>query len=381
MTNQYMAQLEKAYTVYLAEVAFNNPFAPIVLRGGKNKPATTIELHDHTKLFQQLEKTTANPGWTIEWEEWSSKKFGRQQWPKNVSVLSETDLIFLLKKEREIETFRSIIKTLIEWRPDLRTWISQNVKDVLLLKEVWSSIIKVIDCLLVNDVREYYLRSVPVPVHTKFIKEHERIIVNLLQYLSPDKFSSQTSDIETVLQLRTKPFLFTARWLDAGCAKVFTNNMMVFGITTEDLHATNWMIERVILTENETSVYQLPELEGTLALCSNGKAVSLLKDIPLLAGDNLFYWGDMDEEGFFMLHHLRQLYPKAQSIMMDEATIALHEKEITTQPAKYKNMEMEGLLPHEYSAYKILAERNGRLEQEQLQHLYINKCLTELKPR
>ena len=67
--------------------------------------------------------------------------------------------------------------------------------------------------------------------------------------------------------------------------------------------------------------------------------------------------------------------------MMDEATIALHEKEITTQPAKYKNMEMEGLLPHEYSAYKILAERNGRLEQEQLQHLYINKCLTELKPR
>ncbi|MDI3320182.1 Wadjet anti-phage system protein JetD domain-containing protein [Pinibacter soli] len=378
-TQQYISQLEKAYTNYLADVVLNKPFEPIILWGGKNKPSTTVELHDNTKQFQQFEKTDTKPGWTIEWEEWNSKKFGRQQWPKNISLLQETDLLFLLKKEREIESFKLIVKMLVEWKSDLRQWISQNVKDILPLKEVWPSITKVVDYLLANDVREYYLRSIPVPVHTKFIEKNEWLIVSLLQNLSPEKFSPSTSDIDSLLQLRKKPFLFTARWLDRECAKEFTSNMMVFGIITNDLRVANWRVDRIILTENETSLFQLPELSNTLALCSNGKTVSLFKDISLFANNNLFYWGDLDEDGFFILNHLRQYYPHAQSIMMDEATIELHEKEITIQPAKYKNMDMAGLQTHELAAYKILAGRNGRLEQEQLQHLYINNCLTALK--
>lgn len=377
-TQQFILQLEKAYASYLADVALNKPFAPITLWGGKNKPSTTVELHDQTKFFQQSEKTASKPGWTIEWQEWSSKKFGRQQWPNTISVQLETDLLFLLKREKETETFKSTVQMLVQWKAELPRWISQNVKDILPLKEVWPSLTKVIDYLLVNNVQQYYLRSIPVPVHTKFIKENERITVSLLQYLSPEKFSNHVSDIEKLLQLRTKPFLFTARWLDADCAKAFTNNMAVFGITPEDLQNMTWRIDKVICTENETSLYQLPELHNTLALCSNGNTVSSLKNIPMLAVTKLFYWGDMDEMGFLMLHHLRQFYPHAQSVMMDEATIQLHEKEITIQPARYKATEMAGLKSYEHAAYKILAERNGRLEQEQLQHLYINKCMNEL---
>jgi len=375
---QFISQLEKAYANYLADVVLNKPFAPIVLWGGKNKPSTTVELHDQTKLFQQLEKKPVKPGWTIEWEEWSSKKFGRQQWPASISVREETDLLFLLKKEKEAETFKLTVQMLTEWKSELPRWISQNVRDILPLKEVWSSIVKVVDYLLVNDVQEFFLRSIPVPVHTKFVKAHERLIVSLLQYLRPEKFSSQISDIENLLQLRRKPFFFTARWLDHDCAKAFTNNMIVLGITPEDLQMANWKIDKIILTENETSLYQLPELKNTLALCSNGKAVSLLENIPLLANTRLFYWGDMDEEGFFILHHLRQFYPHTQSIMMDEMTIVLHETEITIQPAKYKNIDMPALQSHEYAAYRMLAERNGRLEQEQLQYLYINNSVAAL---
>jgi hypothetical protein len=299
-------------------------------------------------------------------------------WPKSMSVQHETDLLFLLKKEEEAGAFKAVLQMLVEWKTELPQWIAQNTRIILPLKEVWPSLIKVVDYLLVNDVKEYYLRSIPVPVHTKFIKEHERVVVGLLQYLCPEKFSNQTSDIESLLQLRTKPFLFTCRWLDVDCAKAFTNNITVLGIAPDDLRAVNWTVDKIILTENETSLYQLPELKNTLALCSNGKAVSLLRDIPLLANSHLLYWGDLDEEGFLMLHHLRQYYLHVQSLMMDAATIHLHEKEITVQPAKYKHVAMEGLQAHEYVAYKILAERNGRLEQEQLQHLYVYKCVKEM---
>ncbi|MBV4356256.1 Wadjet anti-phage system protein JetD domain-containing protein [Pinibacter aurantiacus] len=374
---QFISQLEKAYASYLADIVLGKAFASIVLRGGKNDPVTTIELHEQMKFFQQSEKTETKSGWTIEWEEWNSKKFGRQQWPKSISVQEESDLLFLLKKEKETEVFKSAVQMLTEWKPELPQWISQNVRDILPLKEVWPSLKKVVDYLLVNDVKEFYLRSIPVPVHTKFVEDHGRVIVSLLKYLKPEKFSSQISDLESLLDLRRKSFLFTARWLDRDCAKTFTNNMVVLGITPEDLQVVNWKIDKVILTENETSLYQLPELKNTLALCSNGKTVSLLKNIPLLANTRLFYWGDMDDEGFLMLNHLRQFYPLAQSVMMDQPTLDLHEAEITIQPVKYKNIDMPGLKPSEYAAYKMLAERNGRLEQEQLQHLYISKCVTD----
>jgi hypothetical protein len=64
-----------------------------------------------------------------------------------------------------------------------------------------------------------------------------------------------------------------------------------------------WDIRRVILVENETNLYLLPAMPFTLAVFSSGKALHLLGEIGLFGALALYYWGDLDEEGFIMLNY------------------------------------------------------------------------------
>lgn len=66
MITQYISQLEKKYKAFLRNLVVENNFASIILRGEKNKPATTVDLHKAIKDFQRYEKTNNNKGWTIE---------------------------------------------------------------------------------------------------------------------------------------------------------------------------------------------------------------------------------------------------------------------------------------------------------------------------
>ena len=60
--NVYFLQLGKSYKSYLKNIIAGEPFRPIILRGGKNKPATTAELHKAITLFQQYEKKDTGYG-------------------------------------------------------------------------------------------------------------------------------------------------------------------------------------------------------------------------------------------------------------------------------------------------------------------------------
>jgi hypothetical protein len=56
MEQSYFSQLDKQYKQYLQNLVFGKIFEAIVLRGGKNKPATSVELHKQIALFQKNEK-------------------------------------------------------------------------------------------------------------------------------------------------------------------------------------------------------------------------------------------------------------------------------------------------------------------------------------
>ncbi len=376
--NLYLAQLEKFYKAYCRNCIAGQPFAPLVLRGGKNKPPTTAELHQLVHQFQQYEKKDSGNGWKIEWSDWSSKKLGNQKWPSSITVESEEDYIFLLKKENEIRLFKSQLQTLLGWRPVIKDFLISDPFSVLQYKNDWDGICSVIDYIVSNDVRHHYVRSLPVPVHTKFIQDHQAVILSILKILFPDRLLSDSNDIEIALGLQRKSHLFTIRWLDKLLADKYTNRIALLGLGCETLKNVNWLVKEIWLVENETNLYLLPEKKDAMVIFSKGYALNQLYDIPLLHASNLYYWGDLDEDGYIMLNRIRKHYPHIISVCMDEETVKVHSSEIGKQPIKYKARIFDVLTAQENAAFEMLFTLNGRLEQERLNLDYVINKVTRL---
>lgn len=140
----------------------------------------------------------------------------------------------------------------------------------------------------------------------------------------------------------------------------------------------HWNVAEIWLVENETNLYLLPRRKEALAVFSRGYAMEGLKEIPLFRQTRLFYWGDLDEDGFIMLNRMRWHYPKLKSVFMGESTLINHAAEFDRQPANYKTAanSLDLLTPTEKAAFNILKHHNGRLEQERIRQDYIWKKLS-----
>lgn len=372
----FIQQLEKKYVDFLKNRICENQFEQIILRGGKNKPDNSIDLHNAIKMFLKFEKSENKKGWDIEWEEWISKKIGKQRWPAKVIVNSAEDFLFLIQKEKEILVFNQILTDLKKWRPGITGWLVKYPEVLLRHIDNWVGLCAVVDYLLSNDVTTYYIRNLPVPVHTKFIEENEGIILSLLQHFNSENGDIDYTSLVHAVGLKRKPVLFAIRWLDEELAYQNTQGMEVLGITPENLRNRNWEITELWMVENETALFMLPKRKHSLAICSRGKALELLRDITWLNNVKLYYWGDMDEDGYAMLRQCRKLYPHTVSVLMDINALQFHGAEIRKQPTKYRYPNLSELTLSEANALEKLFEINGRLEQESLSHEYIIKIIS-----
>ncbi|GAB3020726.1 DUF3322 and DUF2220 domain-containing protein [Niabella terrae] len=371
MIEAYLQQLRKYYKSYLKSVISGEPFTPFILRGGKSKPRTTVELHTLIAMFQQFEKKAPQKGWTISWEDWSSRILGKQIWASKIVVETEADYLFLLDKEQETAGFKQQLQSLVDWRPEIRGFLLDSPEKVWELKQVWPSIQKVVDYLLANDVSLHYLRSIPVPVHSKFMENHQSVILRILQVLAPERFTAASRSLGETLSVRRKPHIYPVRWLDATLALDLMHGMEVVGITDETMQHVDWNIQEVWLVENETNLYLIPPRKNALAIFSRGYATHRLGNIPFFSRGRLLYWGDLDEDGYEMLNAMREYYPHLQSVFMDENTLRLHVGELGKQNAVYKTSVLPWLTEKERAAYHILKFQNGRLEQERIRQDYI----------
>jgi hypothetical protein len=371
----YLHQLNRKYSSYLSHLIQGLPFEPIRLLGGKVRPSTTKELEEGVRSFTRFEKTADRPGWDVSWETWTSKKLGAQQWPSEVRVNTEADLLHLLRKEKEVARFHAVLHRLKNWNPQVLPWLAAQPQRVLELQEDWSGLCAVMDYFMQHDVAGKYVRSLPVPVHTKFIQQNSAVLLSLLKHLVPERFATAERDLEAALGLLRKPFLFPIRWLDIHLSDAITSGMEVIAVTPEALQVAGWPVKEVWVVENETNLYLLPPRPSGMALFAKGYALHHLRSIPLFHQSHVFYWGDLDEDGFQMLHQFRQHYPHTQSKLMDESTVQEHLEELRENRFRQPNQELS-LTAAEWGAWKLLKERNGRIEQERIRLDWVMKCIT-----
>jgi hypothetical protein len=370
--NPYLVQLRKKYVDFLRSVVRNETFSPIKLRGGTGKPGSTKELHDATAVFLEFEKKENRPGWQIEWEIWTSKKLGSQQWPSAIIVETEADYLYILELSEKVAFFKTTLSKLVEWRKEIRGWIEMRPQSIFDLP--WEQICAVVDYILNNDLRNYYLRSIPVPVHTKFIERNAAVLLSLLRHFDSVRFPDEGLGLIKALGVKPKPVLYPVRWLDDTLARRYTSGITSLAVSSEDLNKLDLKVAEVWFVENDTNLYLLPKRSDAIALSCRGLALHVLSSIPFFQHSRLLYWGDLDEAGFRMLQQFRQFYPTVESILMDDETVQFHRHEIQSIPSKSNNAELQ-LQKHEMDAWKILRPLNGRIEQEKLDQFFVQAYL------
>jgi hypothetical protein len=374
----YLDQLGEKYQSYLKSIISNEVFFPIELRGGKKKPTDIIPIYDGMAYFLSNEKSEYKKGWKIEWTDWNKKNLSPQEWPKKITIETEEDLLHLLKKEKEVKLFKQILQQLLEWNPYIKDWLVANYKKILAKEQSWKGICDVVNYFLKNDVSNYYLRSLPVPVHTKFIEDHKDAILPILKHLSPERFSIEGKSLEEKLGLKSKQYLFTVRWLDIDLAKTYNIDLEVMGITLSGLQQLDNNVKEIWLVENETNLYLVPARKNALVIFGGGYGIGSLTNIPLFDKVKLFYWGDLDIDGFNILHNFKKMYNHVKSVLMDIETVEYHQAEKIIIEPKSKNRNLSSLNENELEAFEYLAENKWRIEQEKLNQQYIHQYIQRL---
>jgi hypothetical protein len=140
----------------------------------------------------------------------------------------------------------------------------------------------------------------------------------------------------------------------------------LLALPVEGLRQVTWEVKEVWMVENATNLYLLPERSGAIAVFGAGKASASLKDVELFRRARLFYWGDLDDDGFKMLSTFRSLYPHAESFCMGTETVRTHMSSKVEQTQRYGTAVPSGLTQDETEAFLMLQPINGRIEQERI---------------
>lgn len=136
--------------------------------------------------------------------------------------------------------------------------------------------------------------------------------------------------------------------------------------------------EVVLITENKDTAILFPELERAVAVQGGGKAgpsllaqVGWLRDAP-----RMLYWGDLDADGFEIVHDYRSQGVPVETVLMDLATLHGYarfraETDPRGKPLKpNKRRELPLLTETERDVYWALTEPGGagpvRVEQERI---------------
>ena len=256
--------------------------------------------------------------------------------------------------------------------PTLRSWLASHAKWVVDYSDDWDGLLAVCEDSLADPRPNLYIRQLPIPVHTKFIKEHSEVLTSMLLAILPqDAKHPDGRNFEAKFGLKPLEEMVRFRALDPDVARDLHLTDPRMGLPLDRFRALPAACLTVIITENLMTLECLPTIPKGLGIFGQGRAVALLEQIPWFNQCRVLYWGDIDEHGLQILAGLRNSYPHVQSLMMDIAT--LEELRHLCGKGEPAGVPPHNLTPSERTVYDVVAKNKLRLEQEKIPLAYSNE--------
>jgi hypothetical protein len=305
----------------------------------------------------------------------STKRFGRQELPARIWIDGEHDFLALTGKHAEFEQFQADVGLVRTRLPALEAWLHAHPDTVIKFHGKWHDLIEVCAYFLAYPTTDRTLRELPINVHTKFIEQHTGILRRLFDELLPnERINPDETRFNRRYGLREADTLIRLRFLDDQFRRRYHAPISDLSAPLSEIAQLDFLNERILIVENLTTFLSLPTLSNVIAIFGRGFDASQLGRVEWLRGCTVFYWGDLDAQGFQILALLRRALPQARSLLMDVATFdAFSTFAVPGIPTAIQSVPE--LTPNELQLYHRVAERNLRLEQERIDLEYIEAAL------
>lgn len=371
---------ERKYLDFLRATVTGEPFFPLAIRFRKARAGDEyLVLRDWVGDLLAGSKQERGFGYTVELEERTLRRYGRQSLPACITIDSETDYLRLIGKMAEFEQWQTAVSHTLAQFPELRDWLAQYPQRVLPHLAIWHDLLTVCAYFVAQPRPNLYLRELPLPVHTKFVEENQAILRHLLDELLPAKaIHTEESHFERRFGLRYDEAQIRLRLLDESLRHELGWPTADISITLSDCAGLNGLNDRTIfIVENKMTFLTLPPVTNGLAIWGKGFQVSLLRELTWLANCDIWYWGDLDAQGFAILSQLRGYWPQTRSFLMDGATLAKYRAFVVVGTA-VSEMVLVNLDGGETAVYQKLRHHNWRLEQERISQADVKRVLAQL---
>lgn len=369
----------KWWQPFLISCVTNEPFFPKQIdRIGKVKPG------DVTSRFEVLRREIENlyvhsknktgAGYLVKTIDKNFRRSGAHELPDVIEFESVEDYLHCTGKKKEWTRFQESYQLLLREIPALKTWTLVNPIPLCAASTDWNAVIKVCKYFLDNPRPGLYIRQLPLNVHTKFIEDNSYLLQSLLDFLIPlhIRNAGQKKFVERYYLKHDEP-LIRIRVLDKNLA--VRNDILDISIRLSDFEKNEWPCKNVLVAENKMNFLTLPDLPSSIAIWSGGGFnVSYLKNVQWLNTKNIYYWGDIDEHGFQILHQIRNYFSQTKSIMMDTDTFEKFQ-DLAGNGEKNAAATLSNLTEDEALLYQKLKDRisKNRLEQEKIPQYYIEE--------
>lgn len=227
------------------------------------------------------------------------------------------------------------------------------------------------------DTSAWTPRQLPVPgMHTKWLQAHRAVLAAL---------AGRDVTVET------RPRLAVIHLTYVDPTYLASGGRRHDSWTSGDRHELAYAPRNVLIVENRDCRLWFPDLANTVVVEGGGKAAAAhLRDVDWLANaQRVFYWGDIDSDGFAILDRLRsELSPAVavESILMDGAAferyahlgVTRDAKGITLRPSSTR---LDHLTPAEAECHATIATAGPavvrRIEQERIDLADAQRVLKE----
>jgi hypothetical protein len=349
-------------------------------RIGKVKPGQVTRrfeaLQNEIEILYKSSKNELGIGYLIKTSGRNFRRTGSHELPDCIEFEMADDYLYFIGKRKEWKLFQQNCSLLADSFPQVTEWIVNNTLSLTLPGKNWADMIKVCQYFLVTPRPHIYLRQLPIQIHTKFIEDNTTVLQSLLDFLIPEHIrnAEQKRFAERYFLKHDEP-LIRIRILDERF--MIHKDIRDISIRLSDFERTDWDCENILVAENKMNFLILPDLPSAIAIWSGGGFnISYLKNAVWLKTKRIYYWGDIDEHGFQILHQIRSYYPPTQSVLMDKETFDTFQ-EFAVDGERNKADQLNNLNAEETGLYNFLKTRmkNNRLEQEKISQSYVDIVL------
>jgi len=342
-------------------------FFPKAIRGRKTPHSDDLSAASRSvRCLRAGSKEAVGFGYSIEWREVNSRRFGRNQFPARILFETADDLLRFLDRKTEFDSFAETASHLRSEFPALDSWIRVNTRTVVEISQEMHGLLQVLRWFRDNPRPNMYARELPLPVETKFIERHQRLLREWFDLvLPPHTIRSDEEHFERRYGLRYPEPHLLMRFLDPQLQVDMGFPCCELSLPLHTLAQLDAPIATVFIVENKVNLLTLPSFIGAIALGGLGNGVTLLRYVPWLKTSPIRYWGDIDVEGFAILSSLRAIFPQVESFLMDRATFDRHESLAIDGTGRKSELPTQ-LTDAERSLFVHCRDNNLRLEQERL---------------